>query len=98
MGTPASVDELVNLVRAALQPDADAASKEKAQALLRELLTLVGGAVGSEQSQAAPPLTSPPAGVKDPLSAILERIWPLLAAETMRAAGRAVPFVPFGGR
>ena len=39
MGTPASVDELVNLVRAALQPEADAASKERAAALLRELVS-----------------------------------------------------------
>jgi hypothetical protein len=83
------------LVRAALQPDADAESKERAQLLLRELLSLVG-AQSATAMPAATSIGSERLVGNDPLSAILERIWPLLATETARAAASAVPFIPFG--
>jgi hypothetical protein len=94
------VDEMIDTVKAALTPGADEATKQKAAAILRGVLTMLdpGGAQAATSSSVplAAQATAAPA-LPDLLSAIVERVRPLLPAEALADMPRfRVPLIDFG--
>jgi hypothetical protein len=90
------VDEMINTVRAALTPGADAATKEKAAAILRAALGMLesgadgAGGAGAPMAIAAPTVPTAP----DLLTTIIEYVRPHLPPEALAEMPRfRVPLI-----
>src|SRR6266542_5260969 len=100
------VDEMIQTVRAALMPGADAETRRQGAAILRRALSLLERP-DATQAPAAPPSISseatPPPNHHGPppdlLTWIVERLRPLLPPETTATiAGVRIPMIDFGTR
>jgi len=97
------VDEMINTVRAAFAPGADAATKQQAAAILRGLLGMLesgsGGAstLASRLTAGSAPVAPPAAPMAtDLLTAIVELVRPHLPAEALAQMPRfRVPLIDF---
>lgn len=90
-----NLDEMIQIVRAALEPGADAATKQRAATILRSALTVLEVAPGAPLAAAAPPAGG--AGIGDLLGALVEKLRPLLPPGAEPEIPRlAIPFVPVG--
>jgi hypothetical protein len=92
MGTP---DEMINIVRAALAPGADAATKQQAGVVLRALLAAIETSPGASLAGtvAVAPIGVPSAA--DIFGAIVEKLRPHLPADAPTTIPRLnIPLVP----
>ena len=89
------VDEMINTVRAALAPGADAATKEKAASILRAALGMLESGAGGAQVD-GPTATAPSAVAPAPdlLTMIVESVRPHLPPEALAEMTRfRVPLI-----
>ena len=88
------VDEMINTVRAAFAPGADAATKQQASTVLRGLAAALegGSTLPTDATQAAPPGNEP---VKPPdlLTLILDQLRPHLPTETKVTSPLRIPII-----
>jgi hypothetical protein len=86
------VDEMIKTVRAALEPGADAATKQQAAAILRGVLGMLEG--GGESPPSMPPTAAAPTPDADLLSRIIEYVRPYVPEDAFEQMPRfRVPIV-----
>lgn len=90
-----NMDEMIQIVRAALDPGADAATRQRAATILRSVLAVLETAPGAPL---VPPSVAPPAGGgADLLGALIEKFRTFLPPGMETQIPRlAIPLVPVG--
>jgi hypothetical protein len=91
-----NIDQLMATVRAAFAPDADAATKHQAAAILRSALAVLDASPGAPLAPSAP---APATAAPDVLGLIVERFRPLLPTDVASTIPRLnLPMVPLSRR
>jgi hypothetical protein len=89
------VDEMIETVRAAFAPEADAAAKQRAASVLRGLLGVLDGGIPSATTAAVQAPSDLPR--MDLLTAIVEYVRPHLPEEALAQMPRLrMPLIDFG--
>jgi len=97
--------EVIDLIRAAFAPGADAATKQRAKSVLQMMISALdatpGAPLGVPPPVAAPAPAAPPAAALDPFGALIERYRSLLPPDAQRAVQDStrrltIPLIPIG--